>query len=86
MDPILWYIAVGLTAGWLTGKIMTGSGYGPLLDIVLGIAGAFIGGRIMTALGFGGSGSMVYTILVAVVGAVCLVALIRLVTRRHATP
>jgi uncharacterized membrane protein YeaQ/YmgE (transglycosylase-associated protein family) len=86
VDPILWYLAVGLIAGWLTGKVMKGAGYGPLLDIVLGIAGAFIGARIMTALGFAGSGGIAYTIGVAVVGAVCLVALMRLLlSRRRAT-
>ena len=35
----LWWIIVGLIAGWATGKIMRGSGYGTLMDIVIGIAG-----------------------------------------------
>ena len=36
---IIWVILVGLIAGWVaTGKIMKGSGYGPLMDILLGIA------------------------------------------------
>lgn len=83
MDTEVWYLAVGLIAGWPTGQIMEGTGYGPMLDIVLGVVGAFIGSRITTALGFAGSGSMPYTIVVAVVGAVCLVALVRLLARRH---
>ncbi len=33
---ILWWIIVGLIAGWLTGKIMSGGGYGPIMDIVVG--------------------------------------------------
>ena len=37
---LLWWIIVGLIAGWATGKIMRGSGYGPLMDIVIGIVGA----------------------------------------------
>jgi uncharacterized membrane protein YeaQ/YmgE (transglycosylase-associated protein family) len=36
----LYIILVGLIAGWATGKIMKGSGYGVLVDILLGIAGA----------------------------------------------
>jgi len=84
MDPILWLVVVGLIAGWATGVIMKGGGYGPILDIVLGIAGAFIGTRIMMALGYAGSGRLLYTIIVAIFGAVCLVALIRLVSRRRA--
>jgi uncharacterized membrane protein YeaQ/YmgE (transglycosylase-associated protein family) len=40
----LWWIIVGLIAGWATGKIMRGEGYGPFLDIVIGIIGAIVGG------------------------------------------
>ena len=49
----IWWIIVGLIAGWATGRIMKGSGYGPIMDIVLGIIGGVIGGWIMTALGIG---------------------------------
>jgi len=48
---LLWWILVGLVAGWATGKIMKGSGYGFIADIVLGIVGAVIGGYIAGALG-----------------------------------
>ena len=74
---ILWWIVVGLIAGWLTGKIMKGTGYGVIGDIVLGVVGAMIGGFIMRQLGFVGQGGMIYTILVAVGGAVVLTALVR---------
>jgi uncharacterized membrane protein YeaQ/YmgE (transglycosylase-associated protein family) len=77
---ILWWIIVGLIAGFITGKIMKGSGFGTLMDIVVGIIGAIIGGFIMRALGFAGEGGMIYTILIAVVGAVLLTLLIRLIT------
>ncbi len=69
---VLWWIIVGLIAGWATGKIMRGSGYGPIMDIVIGIVGAVIGGWIMRAIGFSGQGGMIYTILVAIGGAVIL--------------
>ncbi len=48
---ILMWILVGLIAGWLTGKIMKGSGYGFFVDILLGIAGALVGGFIARHLG-----------------------------------
>lgn len=78
---ILWWIIVGLIAGFITGKLMKGSGFGPVMDIVVGVVGAIIGGYIMRALGYSGQGGMIYTIIVAVVGAVLLTLLIRLVTR-----
>ncbi len=82
MLQILWWIIVGLVAGWATGKIMKGAGYGALMDIAIGIAGAIIGGFVMRALGFVGSGGMIYTILVAIGGAVLLTAVVRLITKK----
>jgi uncharacterized membrane protein YeaQ/YmgE (transglycosylase-associated protein family) len=74
---ILWWIVVGLVAGWATGKIMRGSGYGVLMDIVLGIAGALIGGFLMQSLGYASQGGLLYTIVVAIGGAVILTAVAR---------
>ncbi len=71
---ILWWVIVGLIAGWATGKIMKGSGYGTLMDIIVGI-----GGFIMRAVGFSSSGGMIYTILVAILGAVLLTFVLRII-------
>jgi uncharacterized membrane protein YeaQ/YmgE (transglycosylase-associated protein family) len=76
---LLWWIIVGLIAGWATGKIMRGSGYGMLMDIVIGIIGAIVGGWIMRSLGFAGQGGTLYTVLVAIGGAVVLTLIYRLV-------
>lgn len=80
MLNFIWWIVVGLIAGWATGKIMSGGGRGFFMDIVLGIAGAIVGGWIMRAVGFRAHGGMIYTILVAIGGAVILTALYRLIT------
>jgi uncharacterized membrane protein YeaQ/YmgE (transglycosylase-associated protein family) len=82
MDGLVWWIVVGLIAGWATGKIMKGSGYGLVIDIVLGIVGAVIGGYLMGALGLGGGG-LLYSIIVAIIGACLLVWVVRLVTSRR---
>lgn len=79
---ILWWVIVGLIAGWATGKIMKGSGYGTLMDIVIGIAGAILGGFLMRSLGFAGQGGLIYTILVAIIGAVILTAVVRLLKKK----
>ena len=78
---ILYIILVGLITGWATGKIMKGSGYGVLTDILLGIAGAIIGSRLLGLLGIYSSGGIVPNILIAIVGAVFLVALVRMLRR-----
>jgi uncharacterized membrane protein YeaQ/YmgE (transglycosylase-associated protein family) len=74
---ILWWIIVGLIAGWATGKIMKGGGYGTMVDIIIGIAGAIIGGFIMRLAGFSAAGNMIYTILVAILGGVILTWIVR---------
>jgi uncharacterized membrane protein YeaQ/YmgE (transglycosylase-associated protein family) len=79
---IVWWIIVGLIAGWATGKIMKGEGYGVFVDIMIGIAGAIIGGFVMRTLGFSGQGGLIYTILIAILGAVILTAIVRFVTKK----
>ena len=75
------WLLVGLIAGWLTGKIMRGEGYGFFVDILLGVAGAFIGGFIARHLGLDAQGGFLYSTLIALGGAIILVALIRLIKR-----
>jgi uncharacterized membrane protein YeaQ/YmgE (transglycosylase-associated protein family) len=76
---IIW-ILIGLIAGYITGKLMKGSGFGPLMDIIVGIVGAIVGGYLMVHLGYAGSGGFLYTVFVAVIGAVVLTFLLRLIT------
>lgn len=77
---IIWWIVVGLIAGWAAGRIMKGGGYGMIADIVLGILGGILGGWVVGKLGYGGGG-MVWSILVAILGAVILIAITRLIRR-----
>ncbi len=83
---ILSWIIVGLIAGWLTGLIMKGSGYGVIGDIILGIVGAIVGGFIASAI-FGIPGAVnginVTSIIVAIIGAVILVAIVRALSGRR---
>ena len=41
-ESILVILFVGLIAGWLAGKIVRGTGFGLIGDILVGIAGALI--------------------------------------------
>jgi uncharacterized membrane protein YeaQ/YmgE (transglycosylase-associated protein family) len=79
---IIAWIIIGLIAGWVTGKLMKGAGFGPFMDIIVGIVGALIGGFISEHLGFGGVGEhgLIMSIIIAVIGAVILTLLLRLIT------
>jgi uncharacterized membrane protein YeaQ/YmgE (transglycosylase-associated protein family) len=72
----LYWIIVGLIAGWLAGKVMKGGGYGVLVDIVLGILGGVVGGWVFGLLGLH-AGGLIGSIIVAFVGAVILVWIVR---------
>lgn len=78
MDGVLWFVGVGLVAGWLAGVIVKGGGFGILGDIVIGILGALLGGYLFGVLGIG-TGGLLGAILVATVGAVILIFALRLV-------
>lgn len=85
MGIILW-ILLGAFAGWVASKVVgTDAQQGAIANIVVGILGAFIGGWIMKMLGGNGAdlGSIdLYSILVAIGGAIVLLFLYRLVSRR----
>jgi uncharacterized membrane protein YeaQ/YmgE (transglycosylase-associated protein family) len=80
MTNLIYWIVVGLIAGWAAGKIMKGGGYGTVMDIVLGVVGAVVGGRL---LGFFGiyAGGLIGTIIVAIIGAVFLIWLSRMIKK-----
>ena len=71
---ILSWIVIGVVAGWLTGKLIVGNGYGPILDVVMGIAGAIGGGFIMRLASSPAHGGLAYTSLAALMGAAILTA------------
>ena len=78
-------LLVGLIAGWLAGKVIGGSGFGLLGNIVVGIIGSLLGGFLLGPLLGGGnllSGSFdVRTLLVALLGAIILLAIVNLFRR-----
>jgi len=78
---LLSWIVVGAIAGWLSGQVMKGRGFGLLGDIVVGIAGGLIGGwlagelfKVPNAV----NGFNLTSILVAFLGAVVLIVVARL--------
>ncbi len=79
MGGLLWWIIVGLIAGFLAGKVMKGGGFGVLMDIVIGMVGSIIGGWLFGMLGLFSSGGLIGSILVAFVGACVLLWLVRLI-------
>lgn len=80
MDGLLWFLLVGLIAGWLAGVLVKGGGFGVIGDIVVGVIGAVIGGFLFGFAGIG-AGGLLGSIIVATIGAVILIFLLRLIRR-----
>lgn len=77
---IIWFVLIGLVAGWLAGQIMKGSGFGVIGDIVVGVLGAIIGGMLFNALQLPWGG-LFGSLVVATIGAILLIFIVRLIRR-----
>jgi uncharacterized membrane protein YeaQ/YmgE (transglycosylase-associated protein family) len=87
---IIAWVVLGAIAGYIAGLLVKGDErWGVLGHVVLGIVGALVGGFLANALGLGagaaGGGDVVniYSIVVAVIGAVIVVVLVNMLTRRR---
>jgi uncharacterized membrane protein YeaQ/YmgE (transglycosylase-associated protein family) len=83
LSGLVWWIIVGLIAGFLASVVMRGGGYGILGDIIAGIIGAFIGGWLFGVLGISVGGGLLGSIIVAFIGACILIAILRLFSRSY---
>ncbi len=77
----VWFILVGLVAGWLAGVLMKGGGFGVIGDISIGVLGALLGGFLFRSLGVSLGGGLLGSIVVATVGAIVLIFILRLIKR-----
>lgn len=81
MMSLLWFLIVGLVAGWLAGVLVKGGGFGLIGDLVVGVLGAFLGGWLFGAFGASLGGGVIGSILVATLGAIVLLVIVRLIKR-----
>jgi uncharacterized membrane protein YeaQ/YmgE (transglycosylase-associated protein family) len=78
---LLWFLVVGLVAGWLAGVLVKGGGFGLVGDLVVGVIGALLGGYLFSTFGVSAGGGLLGSIIVATIGAVILLFVLRLITR-----
>jgi uncharacterized membrane protein YeaQ/YmgE (transglycosylase-associated protein family) len=77
-ESILVILFVGLVAGWLAGKVVRGTGFGIIGDIIVGIAGAFVASWLFPKLGIQLGTGLVREILYSAIGAIVLLLIVRL--------
>lgn len=79
---VIAWLVVGLIAGFLAGKVMSGAGYGLVGDIVVGLIGAVLGGFLFGLLVAGDAGFW-GSIVVAFLGACILIVIVRFVALKR---
>ena len=75
----LWFILIGVTAGWMAGQYLRGGGFGVVGDIVMGVSGAMVGGFLFHQLGLAAGGGLIGALIVATIGAGVLLFLVRMI-------
>jgi uncharacterized membrane protein YeaQ/YmgE (transglycosylase-associated protein family) len=78
-ESLLVILFVGLVAGWLAGKIVRGTGFGIIGDILVGIAGALVASLLFPKLGIAIGTGLVREIIYSAIGAILLLLVVRLV-------
>lgn len=76
---MLWFLIIGIIAGWLAGNLTKGGGFGLIGDLVVGVVGSFIGGFVFSILGLSAYGT-IGEIIMATIGALVFLWIVRLFT------
>jgi uncharacterized membrane protein YeaQ/YmgE (transglycosylase-associated protein family) len=74
---LLWFLLIGLIAGWLASMIVGGP-FGLLGDLIVGIVGSYIGGWLFGQMGWSAGGGTLGSIITATIGAIVLLLILRL--------
>jgi uncharacterized membrane protein YeaQ/YmgE (transglycosylase-associated protein family) len=79
---LLWFLLIGIAAGWLASPIMKGGGSGLVTDLIMGVIGSILGGFLFGLLGLSADGAL-GSLVTATVGAIVLIAGLRLINRQR---
>jgi uncharacterized membrane protein YeaQ/YmgE (transglycosylase-associated protein family) len=76
MTDLIYFLLIGLAAGWLAGKLMAGHSFGRLGNLVVGVVGAIVGGFLFRLVGLAAIG-LLGSLICATVGAMLLLFLLQ---------
>lgn len=78
----VWYLLIGLAAGCLAGFIVRGRGAGFFVNLIVGLIGGLLGGWLVSLFGWIPV-STAGTLLTSLLGAVILLLIVSLCTRKN---
>ena len=76
----LWYLLIGLVAGWLANLVVKGRGAGLWINLIVGIVGGLLGGWLFALFGVFPVGT-VGSLFMALVGAIVLLWIVAAITK-----
>ncbi len=80
MLHLIWFLLIGLAAGWLAGQILHTPGFGLGGYLIIGVVGAVLGGFLFSLVQLQTTG-LLGELISATVGAVLLIVLLRRMRR-----
>lgn len=79
----LWYILIGILAGYVAGRITKGKGFGLFINLIVGVIGGVLGGWLFSLMGISvNSGSIIGNLVCSSVGAIVLLCIVSLFSRK----
>lgn len=77
----IWFIVIGIVAGFLAGQVLKGKGFGLIVNLLVGIGGAVLGGWLFGELGLSFGKGIIGSLVTAFLGAIILLLIIRLIKK-----
>ena len=78
----LWYLLIGLVAGWLANLVVKGRGAGLWINLIVGVVGGILGGWLFALFGVFAVGT-VGSLFMALIGAIILLWIVTAVSNSN---
>ena len=80
----IWYLLIGLAAGWIANLIVKGSGSGLFVNLLVGLIGGMLGGWVLSWIGLVPVGTL-GSLVTAVIGTILLLWIAALIYQKKKT-
>lgn len=77
----IWYLLIGLAAGWIANLIVKGGSSGLLVNLIVGLVGGVLGGWLFSLIGLVPVGTL-GSLVTAVIGSIVLLWIAALLSHR----
>lgn len=77
----IWYLLLGLAAGWIANLIVKGGSSGLLINLIVGLVGGVLGGWLFSLIGLVPVGTL-GSLVTAVIGSIVLLWIAALLSHR----